>query len=689
MTLSVRNRLLGGFAVPVVLLLAVLGVALLGMHNLASRTKTITGVTTPKLAAALELKFAAADLNGWQTAYVLDRGKSRADFAKSEAAFHRDLATVFALSTDAFDKAGVAAIAKDFEAFMALDVATWNAIEAHDYAKAEQIALGPEIAVYTSLFSNIGDFVTQAHDEEVVAVSSFNAAKRNATIIMVVVAGLAAIIAAIIALLIAGRLTAAINQLLRAARGIARGDVNQQVAVTSKDELGETAAAVQTMIEYLKDMAAAAGRIAGGDLTVSVQPASSEDALGNAFVGMADYLKGMAGAAGRIAGGDLSVSVQPVSSADALGNAFVGMADYLKGMAAAAGRIAGGDLSVSVQPVSSADALGNAFVGMADYLKGIAGAAGRIADGDLTVSVQPVSSEDALGNAFASMAESLRTVIGQVTLTAETLSASSHEMSLTCEQAGLAVGEISVAVTDVATGAEQQVRMIDQAKQSAEETGVAAAGTREVAQEGMVAAQEASAAMAAVRESTGEVTASIQGLAEKSQQIGGIVATITRIASQTNLLALNAAIEAARAGEQGRGFAVVAEEVRKLAADSQTAAQSIAMLVDEIQLETKKTVTVVGDGAQRTEDGVVVVERVREAFERIGFQVDAMSSCIDDVVQATAAVAAVAEQAAASTQQVSASTQETTASVEEIASSAQELATTAEHLHVLVGQFRI
>ena len=650
MTLSVRNRLLGGFAVPVVLLLAVLGVALLGMHNLASRTKTITGVTTPKLAAALELKFAAADLNGWQTAYVLDRGKSRADFAKSEAAFHRDLATVFALSTDAFDKAGVAAIAKDFEAFMALDVATWNAIEAHDYAKAEQIALGPEIAVYTSLFSNIGDFVTQAHDEEVVAVSSFNAAKRNATIIMVVVAGLAAIIAAIIALLIAGRLTAAINQLLRAARGIARGDVNQQVAVTSKDELGETAAAVQTMIEYLKDMAAAAGRIAGGDLTVSVQPASSEDALGNAFVGMADYLKGMAGAAGRIAGGDLSVSVQPVSSADALGNAFVGMADYLKG---------------------------------------IAGAAGRIADGDLTVSVQPVSSEDALGNAFASMAESLRTVIGQVTLTAETLSASSHEMSLTCEQAGLAVGEISVAVTDVATGAEQQVRMIDQAKQSAEETGVAAAGTREVAQEGMVAAQEASAAMAAVRESTGEVTASIQGLAEKSQQIGGIVATITRIASQTNLLALNAAIEAARAGEQGRGFAVVAEEVRKLAADSQTAAQSIAMLVDEIQLETKKTVTVVGDGAQRTEDGVVVVERVREAFERIGFQVDAMSSCIDDVVQATAAVAAVAEQAAASTQQVSASTQETTASVEEIASSAQELATTAEHLHVLVGQFRI
>jgi methyl-accepting chemotaxis protein len=333
-----------------------------------------------------------------------------------------------------------------------------------------------------------------------------------------------------------------------------------------------------------------------------------------------------------------------------------------------------------------------------------------IAKGDLRVEIDPTTppidrtSRDELGQAAeavnaireATLASvvaynhsraELAALIGEVADVATSLQASSEEIATSSQESGRGIGEIARAIRDVADGAERQAQMVAQATVATTETTAAAEHARVVAEGGSGAAAQASEAMGAVMAASGDVTAAIRMLATKSEQIGGIVETISGIAEQTNLLALNAAIEAARAGEHGRGFAVVAEEVRKLAEQSQSATARIGALIGEIQGDTDRAVTVVGDGSKRTEDGVAIVDRTREAFGSIADAVVDVTGKMQAITAATADVAEVARETTGATQQVSASMEQTSAGAQQVAASAAELASTANRLTELVARF--
>lgn len=255
------------------------------------------------------------------------------------------------------------------------------------------------------------------------------------------------------------------------------------------------------------------------------------------------------------------------------------------------------------------------------------------------------------------------------------------------DQTSHAMNGIAAASAEVAQGAERQALMLQRSRELADEVSTVTARAQELGHQGVDAAVEANNVMQRVRVSGQEAQAGIDELARKSNEIGGILETITGIADQTNLLALNAAIEAARAGEHGRGFAVVAEQVRKLAEESGASATTIAELVKEIQQEIDRVVDLVQQAAGLADQGVESSELAQQAFGDIGDAIAAISDSVVGMTETSTEIATVAEESSASAQEMSSATQETSAQSHELSASLADLAATADRLLEASQQF--
>ncbi|MBR1419887.1 MAG: methyl-accepting chemotaxis protein [Selenomonadaceae bacterium] len=346
-------------------------------------------------------------------------------------------------------------------------------------------------------------------------------------------------------------------------------------------------------------------------------------------------------------------------------------------------------------------------------------AARKISQGDLSVEMKAISNDELgeLTQVYGETVKNLRELIRDIQSTAEDVSNFASQLTENASQSAVATQQVATSIGNVAENANHQGEAVNRSTNSIKEmsemlrgfeekavaSSKAAGSVEEIAESGKTTIAQAVDQMSVIADSVMSSARVIQQLAERSDEIGQIVETISGISEQTNLLALNAAIEAARAGEAGRGFAVVADEVRKLAEGSGEAAQKIAEMIEMIQTDVKAAVQQMNQGTDVVEGGKTAVADAGKSFDNIAEAVENLaqhaaailedakksSDQVESLVVVMESLEKNGKDVAAETESVSAATEEQSASIDEVASASRRLSELAQELLNSTAKFKI
>ncbi|ARU59636.1 hypothetical protein CBW65_00040 [Tumebacillus avium] len=327
-----------------------------------------------------------------------------------------------------------------------------------------------------------------------------------------------------------------------------------------------------------------------------------------------------------------------------------------------------------------------------------------VAKGDLTTSMTN-SRHDEIGqlaDSFEEMRQSLAGIINSL-----------HQDSIVLENSS---ATLQIALTELSAGSQQVVTAITAEAQAADdrsdhletvtkmvhsvtdsvtvvdkqvsEMAMLSETAQSLSQQGNDQVQHIATQMNEIQIYGAETSSKLQRLDQRTKEISNVIGIIRTIASQINMLSLNATIEAARAGENGKGFAVVAQEIQKLANQTN---DSVASIIESVQVITDETVTVLESNAKSSEEiekGVALIMENGRLFESIQASVTSLASGVTHIVEHTEGIARSAAQTLSAVQEVTAISIESAAAQQEISATSQQQYSSIQQLDQMSGQIQ-
>jgi methyl-accepting chemotaxis protein len=241
----------------------------------------------------------------------------------------------------------------------------------------------------------------------------------------------------------------------------------------------------------------------------------------------------------------------------------------------------------------------------------------------------------------------------------------------------------------VVTAIEEMSATANDVAKNASETALFTLNTNEQATKSKECVAQATQTVARLAQEVDKTATDIAAIDKDTLNITNVLKVIGDIADQTNLLALNAAIEAARAGEQGRGFAVVADEVRALAARTQTSTAEIESTLAKLRLGADTAMSAM----QVTKD---TCQKTIEATGLVAGDLDVIGDSVMQITELNTQIATAAEEqnsvSAEITRNISSMSEmvaQLTVSGEKTVNQTIELSSAHHQLNTLVEQFKL